>query len=126
MVLCLSYIVQYSGKFFMSWQQTRIFRLFVPLLLNFPLSLSCGGRRNGAEGEIDTSGEMSVVFRVERSEGGGRRESGEGWGLVGGLEEGTEYEFSVAAEVVIDDGSEKLEGAKTESVTGTVVDTSGE
>ena len=77
--------------------------------------------------ETNASGEMTVVFQVEMNEEGGRgrRESGEGWGLVGGLQEGVEYEFSVTAEVVAD-GSERLEGAKTQPVTVTVVDTSGE
>ena len=70
-----------------------------------------------------------MVFPVERSLGGGRgrrKESGEGWGLVGGLEEGVEYGFSVAAEVVVPDGGERLEGVRTQPVTVTIEDTSGE
>ena len=62
-----------------------------------------------------------MVFPVERSRR--RTESGEGWGLVGGLEEGREYGFSVAAVVVV--GGESRQGKKTQPINVTMVDTSG-
>ena len=65
-----------------------------------------------------------MVFPVERSPGrrrGRKKDSGQGWGLVGGLEEGVDYVFSVVAEVVVPDSGERLEGVKT---TIAVADTS--
>ena len=51
---------------------------------------------------------------VKGGESGERRESGEGWGLVGRLEEGREYEFSVVAVVIVGDRS--MQGAGSQPV----------
>ena len=75
------------------------------------------------DGEVNGS-EKFVVFPVEGG-GGGGGESGEGWGLVGGLEEGREYMFSVAAVVAVDGGT-SLQGEESQPATVLVEESSGE
>ena len=72
------------------------------------------------DGEVNGF-ERFVVFPVE----GGGGESGEGWGLVGGLEEGREYMFSVAAVVAVDGGT-SLQGEESQPVTVLMEESGGE
>ena len=65
---------------------------------------------------------MFLIFPVKREEG--RVESGVGWGLVGGLEEGGEYAFSVVAMVMI--GGTSMSGDRTEPVVVTIEKPNGE
>ena len=74
------------------------------------------------DGEVNGS-ERFIVFPVEGGGGGG--ESGEGWGLVGGLEEGREYMFSVAAVVTVDGGT-SLQGEESQPVTVLMEESDGE
>ena len=62
---------------------------------------------------------MFVEFPVERAEQ--RAESGVGWGLVGRLEEGAAYRFSVVAVV-----GESMKGDESDPVTVTVKTEDGE
>ena len=63
-----------------------------------------------------------MVFPVERTEW--RGESGEGWGMVGRLEEGGEYEFSVVAVIMVRGVS--MQGNRTQPVKITTENTDGE
>ena len=68
---------------------------------------------------------MFVVFPAVETGAVRRGESGEGWGLVGGLEEGTKYKFSVVAVVIV--GAVSMQGNATQPVTITIETTaSGE
>ena len=73
------------------------------------------------DGKVNGS-ERFIVFPVE---GGGGGESGEGWGLVGGLEEGREYTFSVAAVVTVEGGT-SLQGEESQPVTVLMEESGGE
>lgn len=76
---------------------------------------------DGDDAEVDLGPEMFIPFPVER--GGEKRESGDGWGLVGGLEEGEEYEFSVVAVVMV--GEVSMSGERSEPVRVTTYRTDG-
>ena len=93
------------------------------------MHFTCSGRSDGKGDGVTTAttgggsgSEMFVVFHVEKSLW--RGESGEGWGLVGGLEEGVEYMFSVVAVVMVG-GEVRLQGEKTQPITAALEDTKG-
>lgn len=75
---------------------------------------------NGDDTEVGP--EMFIPFPVERREE--TRERGDGWGLVGGLDEGEEYQFSVVAVVMMGEGS--MTGERTQPVKATTLSTDGE
>lgn len=77
---------------------------------------------NGDDTEIDVGPEMFIQFPVERREE--TKERGDGWGLVGGLDEGIEYQFSVVAVVMV--GEVSMSGERTEPVRATIHSTDGE
>ena len=72
------------------------------------------------------SGDVSEKFVMFPVNGDGDGdESGEGWGLVGGLEEGREYVFTVAAVIMIE-GAASLQGDMSQPATILLEEESGE
>ena len=77
---------------------------------------------NGDDTESDVGPEMFIPFPVEMREE--TRERGDGWGLIGGLDEGKEYQFSVVAVVMM--GEVSMSGERTQPVRATTRSTNGE